>query len=341
MYNGCKRPNHHKIDLNANGCGLSPFFTFVRSQSLTALSPFRYSDPTLGIVGINQQFMTFTHVTMESDKYICVRETAPQNSVVIIDMSTPMQPLIQPIITADSALINPNSRILALKVKILQGFYLLRVLTAKETGTSKRELQLFSVDQQRSQALQEHAASFATFRVAGNDKNSNLICFTSKSTNAGQVTSKMSLNLVPNQASLFSAVIIVGKPSFTKKQADLFFPPDFADDFPMSMQISNKIWNDFCYNKAWAFIRLMVRQKTKEPKVDNEALYEAAKIIFAFISNWAKLAVTLVKLKQFQGAVLGNQRVEKHGKEICLACIDAEEFPLAQICGLNVIIQVD
>ena len=29
----------------------------------------------------------------------------------------------------------------------------------------------------------------------------------------------------------------------------------------------------------------------------DKALYEAAKIIFAFISNWAKLAVTLVKLK--------------------------------------------
>ena len=65
-------------------------------------------------VGINQQFITFTHVTMESDKYICVRETSPQNSVVIIDMSMPMQPLRRPI-TADSALMNPNSRILALK----------------------------------------------------------------------------------------------------------------------------------------------------------------------------------------------------------------------------------
>ena len=51
---------------------------------------------------------------MESDKYICVRETAPQNSVVIIDMNMPMQPLRRPI-TADSALMNPNSRILALK----------------------------------------------------------------------------------------------------------------------------------------------------------------------------------------------------------------------------------
>lgn len=30
-----------------------------------------------------------------------------------------------------------------------------------------------------------------------------------------------------------------GKPSFTKKQADLFFPPDFADDFPVAMQVLN------------------------------------------------------------------------------------------------------
>lgn len=67
--------------------------------------------PTLGIT---PQFITFTHVTMESDKYICVRETSPQNSVVIIDMSMPNQPLRRPI-TADSALMNPNSRILALK----------------------------------------------------------------------------------------------------------------------------------------------------------------------------------------------------------------------------------
>lgn len=70
----------------------------------------------LSSIGINSQFMTFTHVTMESDKYICVRETAPQNSVVIIDMNMPMQPLRRPI-TADSALMNPNSRILALKGK--------------------------------------------------------------------------------------------------------------------------------------------------------------------------------------------------------------------------------
>ncbi|OIW02584.1 hypothetical protein TanjilG_24035 [Lupinus angustifolius] len=250
---------------------------------------------TLGSVGINPQFITFTHVTMESDKYICIRETSPQNSVVIIDMSMPMQPLRRPI-TADSALMNPNSRILALKAQVpgstqdhLQVFNIelkakmkshqmteqhftiyhilgdsapvkmfdrtanlannqiinyrcdpnekWLVLIGIAPGSPERpqlvkgSMQLFSVDQQRSQALEAHAASFATFRVAGNDKDSTLICFASKSVNAGQVTSKMHVIELGAQP---------GKPSFTKKQADLFFPPDFADDFPVSMQISNK-----------------------------------------------------------------------------------------------------
>ncbi|XP_022863693.1 clathrin heavy chain 2-like [Olea europaea var. sylvestris] len=75
----------------------------------------------------------------------------------------------------------------------------------------------------------------------------------------------------------------------------------------------------------------------------DEALYEAAKIIFAFISNWAKLACTLVKLKQFQGAVDAARKANssKTWKEVCFACVDAEEFRLAQICGLNIIVQVD
>ncbi|XP_031504646.1 clathrin heavy chain 2-like isoform X1 [Nymphaea colorata] len=268
---------------------------------------------TLTSLGINPQFITFTHVTMESDKYICVRETSPQNSVIIIDMNMPAQPLRRPI-TADSALMNPNSRVLALKAQIpgstqdhLQIFNIelkakikshqmpeqvvfWKWITPKVLGlvtqTSvyhwsiegesepvkmfertanlsnnqiinyrcdpsekwlvligiapgaperpqlvKGNMQLFSVDQQRSQALEAHAAAFASFKVAGNDNPSILICFAAKTMNAGQITSKMHVIELGAQP---------GKPSFTKKQADLFFPPDFADDFPVSMQISHK-----------------------------------------------------------------------------------------------------
>ena len=73
------------------------------------------SQPSLGI---NQQYISFTHVTMESDKYICVRETSGQNSVVIVDMATPMQPLRRPI-TADSVV-----RILPLVTELRLGIAL-------------------------------------------------------------------------------------------------------------------------------------------------------------------------------------------------------------------------
>ncbi|XP_062203111.1 clathrin heavy chain 2-like isoform X1 [Phragmites australis] len=268
---------------------------------------------TLTSLGIAPNFVTFTHVTMESEKYICVRETSPQNSVVIIDMAMPMQPLRRPI-TADSALMNPNTRILALKAQIpgttqdhLQIFnieaktkikshqmpeqvvfwkWITPKLLGLVTQTSvyhwsiegdsepakmfdrtanlannqiinyrcdpsekwlvligiapgaperpqlvKGNMQLFSVDQQRSQALEAHAASFATFKVVGNENPSTLICFASKTTNAGQITSKLHVIELGAQP---------GKPGFSKKQADLFFPPDFQDDFPVAMQISQK-----------------------------------------------------------------------------------------------------
>ncbi|MCI40135.1 clathrin heavy chain 2-like, partial [Trifolium medium] len=52
-------------------------------------------------------------------------------------------------------------------------------------------MQLFSVDQQRSQALEAHAASFAQFKVPGNENPSVLISFASKTLNAGQIVSKL------------------------------------------------------------------------------------------------------------------------------------------------------
>ncbi|KAK2982510.1 hypothetical protein RJ640_026353 [Escallonia rubra] len=199
---------------------------------------------TLPSIGINPQFITFTNVTMESDKYICVRETAPQNSVVIVDMNMPMQPLRRPI-TADSALMNPNSRILALKAQLpgttqdhLQIFNIemkskmkSHQMPEQRPQLVKGNMQLFSVDQQRSQALEAHAAAFASFKVTGNENFSILISFATKSSNAGQTTSKLHVIELGAQP---------GKPSFSKKQADLFFPPDFADDFPVAMQISHK-----------------------------------------------------------------------------------------------------
>ena len=268
------------------------------------------SQPSLGI---NQQYISFTHVTMESDKYICVRETSGQNSVVIVDMATPMQPLRRPI-TADSALMNPIAKVIALKAAVqgttsdhLQIFNIemkskmkshqmpeqvqfwkwisnnkLGLVTASAVyhwsmdgaeepqkifdrtanlagnqvinyklsedekwavligiapGAADRpqlvkgNMQLYSIAQGRSQALEAHAAAMASYTMPGNSTPSQLISFASKSTTSGQLVSKLHIIELGAQP---------GQTPFAKKQADLFFPPEFADDFPVSMQISKK-----------------------------------------------------------------------------------------------------
>ena len=54
---------------------------------------------------------------MESDKFICVREkVGEQAQVVIIDLSDPNNPIRRPI-SADSAIMNPASKVIALKGK--------------------------------------------------------------------------------------------------------------------------------------------------------------------------------------------------------------------------------
>lgn len=66
-------------------------------------------------MGVNPANIGFSYLTMESDKFICVREkVGEQNQVVIVDMSDPTNPIRRPI-SADSAIMNPASKVIALK----------------------------------------------------------------------------------------------------------------------------------------------------------------------------------------------------------------------------------
>jgi clathrin heavy chain len=82
----------------------SPPITFQQLLDMTSL----------GVAATNCSFQT---LTMESDKYICVREL-PENgqggNVVIIDMENPSS-AVRHSITADSAIMNPSKYILALR----------------------------------------------------------------------------------------------------------------------------------------------------------------------------------------------------------------------------------
>lgn len=72
-------------------------------------------------------------------------------------------------------------------------------------------------------------------------------------------------------------------------------------------------------------------------------LYEAAKILFTSIKNNAKIASCLVRLKQFQQAIDSAKKANspKTWKELCMACVEAQEFKLAAVAGSQIIIHPD
>jgi clathrin heavy chain len=265
--------------------------------------------------GVNPQCISFTNLTMESEKYVCARESGTTNNVVIVEVNNPLQPMKKPI-TADSALMNPTQNVIALKARVenengvedslqifnidqkakikghdmepvvfwkwitpkmlgivtntavfhwsiddanapvkvfdrtanlngnqiisykasedMQWFTLIGIAQgdASRPALVKGNMQLYSVAQQRSQPLEAHMAAFTTHQVPGNAQKSQLVCFAQKMVQAdGSVVSKLH-------------VIELGAPAgqtpFTKRTSELFFPPEFADDFPVVMQVSDK-----------------------------------------------------------------------------------------------------
>jgi len=76
-------------------------------------------------LGINPQFIGFSTLTLESEKYICVREQVGEEKVIgIIDLKNPNQVMRRPF-PADSAVMNPVHNVLALKGKPFVPFALL------------------------------------------------------------------------------------------------------------------------------------------------------------------------------------------------------------------------
>lgn len=75
----------------------------------------------------------------------------------------------------------------------------------------------------------------------------------------------------------------------------------------------------------------------------DDKMYEAAKILYNNVSNYAKLAITLCHLDDYQGAVESARKANstKTWKEVCFKCVDQNEFRLAQMCGLNIVVHAD
>lgn len=75
----------------------------------------------------------------------------------------------------------------------------------------------------------------------------------------------------------------------------------------------------------------------------DDKMYEPAKLLYNNVSNFARLAITLVHLGEYQGAVDSARKANstRTWKEVCFACVDNEEFRLAQMCGLHIVVHAD
>ena len=79
------------------------------------------------------------------------------------------------------------------------------------------------------------------------------------------------------------------------------------------------------------------------PLVTSVSMLVAARIIYATIPTSGRLASTLVRLHCFQPAVDAARKANsaRTWKEVAYACVEEGEFKLAQLCGLNIIVNAD
>jgi len=70
-----------------------------------------------------------------------------------------------------------------------------------------------------------------------------------------------------------------------------------------------------------------------------EGLYHAAKILYTNINNNSKLALCHIQLEEFRDSVAAATKANNVStwKQVCFACLRAQEFRLASTCGLEVI----
>lgn len=85
-------------------------------------------------------------------------------------------------------------------------------------------MQLYSVDKGVSQSIEGHACTFAQFQMEGNPAPSNIFVFAVRNAQG-----QGKLHFIEPQAA-------PGNQPYPKKQAEMFFPPEFAQDFPVAME---------------------------------------------------------------------------------------------------------
>lgn len=270
-------------------------------------------------LGIQPASLDFRSTTLESDHYVCVRESGPQgNTVAIIDLRNNNE-VTRKNMGADSAIMHPEQFVISLRANgtTLQIFNLgtkerlksftmdqpvvfwrwltnevLGLITAnsiyiwnvfdgtnqgptklterhhslnnaqiinfvaepdlgwfavtgiaQENGAIAGHIQLYSKSRNVSQAIEGHVSKFASIKLNGAPHPTKVFCVGNKN--------------AQGQGNLHIIEIdhVDGNPAFPKKSVDIFFPPDAANDFPISLQASDKFGVIYILTK-YGFIHL-------------------------------------------------------------------------------------
>ena len=111
----------------------------------------------LSSMGLPQNAFSFMNCTMQSDKYICVKDTTgAQNVAVIVDVANPGNPTKFPV-TADSIIIHPTQKILSLRGNGPSSMSLPWIRFLQKGTTAGQTLQVYNIDEKIK--LKEHNMS--------------------------------------------------------------------------------------------------------------------------------------------------------------------------------------
>lgn len=282
--------------------------------------PIEFTELTqLTQLGIQESSLDFKSTTLESDRYVCIRETgANGNTVAIVDLKNNNE-VTRKNMSADNAIMHPSEFVISLRangttVQIfnlgtkqrLKSFTMdtpvvfwkwldekhLGLITAssiyywnifdgtndgpiklterhhtlnncqiinivadsdlnwfaatgiaQEDGRIAGHIQLYSKSRNVSQAIEGHVSKFASITLSGASQPTKVFCVGNKN--------------AQGQGNLHIIEIdhVEGNPAFPKKTVDIFFPQDAANDFPISLQASNKYGIIYILTK-YGFIHL-------------------------------------------------------------------------------------
>ncbi|RNF03260.1 clathrin heavy chain 1 [Trypanosoma rangeli] len=75
----------------------------------------------------------------------------------------------------------------------------------------------------------------------------------------------------------------------------------------------------------------------------DDGLYDSARVLYTLVSNFPKLAVTLVRMKNLSAAVDAAQKAKsrKTWTVVNIACIEANEIKLANLCAVPLVLEAE